>query len=106
MYKLIINEPVKLFYFALFYLSFFFACFYFYFHFYYFVILGDYAWTAESSDFGQYLIVDLGQVMRINQVATQGRRHSNEYVEEYSISYGSNGFDYTEYKESAGNVKV
>lgn len=70
------------------------------------IYLGGNAWTAGSSDFDQYLIVDLGQVMNITAIATQGRAHHNEFVMEYGISYGTNGLDYADFKEEGGNVKV
>lgn len=68
--------------------------------------VGGNAWTASNSDFGQYLIIDLGQVMNITAVATQGRMLHNEYVTEYRISYSTNGLDYMEFKEEDGNAKV
>jgi len=68
--------------------------------------LGGNAWTASNSDFDQYLIIDLGSVRNVTRIATQGRRHSSEYVMEYSISYGTNGLDYADYKEPGGNTKV
>ncbi|XP_016910778.1 neurexin-4 isoform X1 [Apis cerana] len=67
---------------------------------------GGSAWTASSSDFGQYFIIDLGQIMNITAVATQGRAVQNEYVMEYVISYGTNGLDYVEFKEEDGNIKM
>ncbi|XP_050596211.1 neurexin-4 isoform X1 [Bombus affinis] len=67
---------------------------------------GGSAWTASSSDFDQYLIIDLGQIMNITAVETQGRAVQNEYVMEYVISYGTNGLDYVDYKEEDGNVKM
>lgn len=67
---------------------------------------GGNAWTAEESDFDQKLIVDLGQVMNVTRIWTQGRHHSSEYVMEYTISYGTNGFDYADYKEPGGNIRV
>ncbi|XP_012283135.1 neurexin-4 isoform X1 [Orussus abietinus] len=67
---------------------------------------GGNAWTASSSDFAQYLIIDLGQVMNITAVATQGRAHHSEYVMEYGISYGTNGLDYVDFKEEEGNAKM
>ncbi|KYN43175.1 Neurexin-4 [Trachymyrmex septentrionalis] len=67
---------------------------------------GGNAWTASSSDFGQYLIIDLGQVTNITAVATQGRLVHNEYVMEYRISYGTNGLDYVDYKEEDGHAKM
>lgn len=44
--------------------------------------------------------------MNITRIATQGRPHSAEFVNEYGISYGYNGLDYADYKEPGGNVKV
>lgn len=64
------------------------------------------SWTARSSDFDQQLIIDLGNVKNVTRIAIQGRPHSTEYVTEFSISYGSNGLDYTDYKEAGGNTKV
>lgn len=70
------------------------------------VALGLNAWSAQNSDFGQYLIMDLGQPMNVTGIATQGRAHGTEYVLEYAISYGSNGLDYADYKDAGGNIKV
>uniref|UniRef100_A0A8D8V989 Neurexin-4 n=2 Tax=Cacopsylla melanoneura TaxID=428564 RepID=A0A8D8V989_9HEMI len=64
------------------------------------------AWSAQSSDFDQHLIFDLGTPMNITGIATQGRAHGTEYVLEYAISYGSNGLDYADYKDAGGNVKM
>lgn len=44
--------------------------------------------------------------MTVTSIVTQGRAESSEYVETFGISYGSNGLDYAEYKESSGNTKV
>ncbi|KAK4880883.1 hypothetical protein RN001_004202 [Aquatica leii] len=67
---------------------------------------GGNAWTANNNDFEQNLIFDLGQVTNVTRVWTQGRPHSNEYVTEYSVSYGSNGYDYIDYKESGGDTML
>ncbi|XP_071445509.1 neurexin-4 isoform X1 [Hetaerina americana] len=64
------------------------------------------AWTAANSDFDQYLIIDLGQVMNVTGVSTQGRPYSSEHVKEYGISYGSNGYDFADYKAPDGNIKM
>ncbi|XP_072939887.1 neurexin-4 [Epargyreus clarus] len=64
------------------------------------------AWTASENDFDQYLVIDLGTVKNITRVATQGRAHSQEFVQEYHISYGSNGLDYVRYKAAGGEVKM
>ncbi|XP_045526116.1 neurexin-4 isoform X1 [Pieris brassicae] len=64
------------------------------------------AWTASENDFDQQLIIDLGSVKNVTRVATQGRAHSQEFVQEYHISYGSNGLDYARYKAAGGEVKM
>ncbi|KPJ11812.1 Neurexin-4 [Papilio machaon] len=63
------------------------------------------AWTASESDFDQQLVIDLGVVRNVTRIATQGRAHSQEFVQEYHISYGSNGLDYVQYKAAGGEVK-
>ena len=47
------------------------------------VLWGGSAWTAETSDFDQALLVDLGTVKNITGIATQGRAHSDEFVMEF-----------------------
>ncbi|XP_050681113.1 neurexin-4 [Leptidea sinapis] len=69
-------------------------------------LYGVNAWTASENDFDQQLIIDLGSVKNVTRVATQGRAHSQEFVQEYHISYGSNGLDYVQYKAAGGEVKM
>ncbi|KAL0832456.1 hypothetical protein ABMA28_000688 [Loxostege sticticalis] len=64
------------------------------------------AWTASENDFDQQLVIDFGTVKNITRITTQGRAHSQEYVQEYRISYGSNGLDYVQYKAAEGEVKM
>lgn len=68
--------------------------------------LGPKAWSARTSNFDQRLIIDLGQTRNITRIATQGRPLSSEFVEEYTVSYGTNNQDYADYKEPGGNIKV
>lgn len=44
--------------------------------------------------------------MNVTRIWTRGRPHSNEFVMEYTISYGTNGLDYADYKEPSGNAMV
>lgn len=79
--------------------------------FYYFIVhyrqqKGGNAWTSKTSDFQQYLIIDLGVTKNITRIAIQGRPHQSEYVSEFTISYGYNGLDYADFKEPGGNTKV
>lgn len=67
---------------------------------------GGNAWTSATSDFQQYLIIDLGQTKNVTRISIQGRPHHSEYVSEFSISYGYNGLDYADFKEPGGNTKV
>ena len=68
--------------------------------------LGGSAWTAKNQDFSQYLTLDLGDIMNVTGIATQGRNSPKEFVMEYGISYGSNGLDYADYREVDGSTKV
>lgn len=70
------------------------------------LLLDPKAWTASKSDFQQQLIIDLGQIYNVTRITTQGRPLSTEFVQEYTISYGTNGQDYADYKDASGNVKV
>jgi len=72
----------------------------------YAILWGGSAWTAENSDFDQALAIDLGMVKNVTGIATQGRAHSNEFVLEYRIQYGTNGKDWTDYKEVDGLPKL
>lgn len=67
---------------------------------------GGNAWTSATSDFQQYLIIDLGATKNVTRISIQGRPHHSEYVSEFSISYGYNGLDYADFKEPGGNTKV
>jgi len=64
------------------------------------------AWTAATSDFEQALIVDLGSEKNVTGIATQGRPHSDEFVGEFRIQFGSNGKDWQDYKEVDGSPKI
>ena len=64
------------------------------------------AWTSEHSDFDQALIVNLGSEKNVTGIATQGRSHSNEFVLEYRIQFGTNGKDWVDYKEVDGLSKI
>ena len=52
------------------------------------------------------MTIDLGDIMNVTGIATQGRNSPKEFVREYGISYGSNGLDYADYREIDGSTKV
>ncbi|CAD7082270.1 unnamed protein product [Hermetia illucens] len=64
------------------------------------------SWTARHSDFDQRLVIDLGSIKNISLIAIQGRPHSSEYVTEFAISYGINDLEFSDYKESGGNLRM
>lgn len=66
---------------------------------------GEQSWTALHSDNNQYLIFDLDRMMMVTKIAIQGRPLHDDYVLEFAVSYGSNGFDYADYKTSSGDIK-
>ncbi|GIX99848.1 neurexin-4 [Caerostris darwini] len=67
---------------------------------------GNGAWTAKSSDFSQYLVIDLRRKRNITAIATQGRPFTSEFVQEYRIEYGSKALDYSEYKDKEGHTRL
>ncbi|XP_060801715.1 neurexin-4 [Amyelois transitella] len=67
---------------------------------------GTNAWTASESDFDQHLVIDLGVVKNVTRISTQGRAHSQEYVQEYRVDYSTNGLDYAQYKAAGGEIKM
>lgn len=75
-------------------------------HVYIYICIAGTSWSAKNSDFDQRLIIDLGYVRNVTHIALQGRPHSDEYVTEYSISYGISDLEFADYKEPGGNIKV
>ena len=45
------------------------------------------------------------EIYRIRGIGTQGRQDSNQWVKSFTLSYGMNGMDFTQYKDK-GRVKV
>ena len=64
------------------------------------------AWSAKDSDLYQYLQFDLGQVMNVTTISTKGRAHTSDFVSEFRILYGTNGRDFSDYKEVDGSPKL
>ncbi|RWS27864.1 neurexin-4-like protein [Leptotrombidium deliense] len=67
---------------------------------------GGNAWTAAQSDFGQYLLIDLGKKHNITAIATAGKQFTSEFVQEYRLDYGNDGQDFSNYRDRNGNIKV
>jgi len=52
------------------------------------------AWSSASNSVGQYIQADLGEVRRIEKVATQGRYGANQWVQSFRFAYSVAGSDY------------
>ncbi|XP_031553890.1 lactadherin-like [Actinia tenebrosa] len=63
-------------------------------------------WSAGSNTAGEYLQVDLGHVVYVTMVATQGRPYGyKQYVRKYSLAYKNSDNSFVDYK-IANNVKI
>ncbi|CAH3172036.1 unnamed protein product [Porites lobata] len=58
------------------------------------------AWSAKYNDKGQFIQVDLGKVVKITKVMTQGRSDYNQWVTSYWLSYSINNGYYQTYGEN------
>lgn len=45
------------------------------------------------------------EIYRVRGIGSQGRQDANQWVKSYTVSYGMNGVDFTQYKENR-RVKV
>ena len=52
------------------------------------------------------MIIELTRSMNVTRIETQGRALSSEFVREFTVSYGTNGYDYVDYKDISGTKKV
>ena len=60
---------------------------------------GDF-WAAKRNDANQWIQVDLGKIMTVKGVATQGRPTSPlQYVTKYKLQYSNDGKTFRDYKE-------
>ncbi|CAB3986165.1 Hypothetical predicted protein [Paramuricea clavata] len=63
------------------------------------------SWSARQNNLSQWIQVDLGREEVVTSIGTQGRGDYPQWVETYSVSYGSNGNTFEPYKID-GVVKV
>ena len=54
-------------------------------------------WASKYADVGQWLQIDLGKIVKITRIATQGRSDANWWVRKYILSY-SDGTRFKYYK--------
>ncbi|CAH1776303.1 unnamed protein product, partial [Owenia fusiformis] len=54
-------------------------------------------WSPSANDVNQWIQADLGEVMIVTEVVTQGRQDSNEMVSSYKLLYGETDDNLEEY---------
>lgn len=64
-------------------------------------VQGSGAWVAKAYNGSQWLQIDLGELVRVTKVATQGRRDADHWVTQFSLSYSLDGTYWAEYKENS-----
>ena len=64
------------------------------------------AWSAKDSDLSQLQMFKLGEVMNVTTITTKGQSHTNNFVSGFMIQYGTNGRDFSDYKEVDGGPKL
>lgn len=63
------------------------------------------SWSVRYRNNKQWLQVNMVEIYRVRGIGTQGRQDANQWVKTYTVSYGMNGVDFTQYKENR-RVKV
>ncbi|XP_073243651.1 lactadherin-like [Porites lutea] len=58
-------------------------------------------WVAKANNGSQWLQIDLGELVRVTKVATQGRRDADHWVTQFSLSYSLDETHWAEYKENS-----
>ena len=56
------------------------------------------AWAAKTSDAYQFLQVNFGDWTKVTRVAIQGRSDSNQWVKNFTLSYGYDHIFFKDYK--------
>jgi len=60
------------------------------------------AWSAKSSDLGQWIQVNFRELTRVNEVAIQGRQDLAQWVTAFKLSYSLDGTHF-EHQEEVRN---
>ena len=64
------------------------------------------SWCAATSDSNPYLQIDLQTLHFICAVSAQGNSQADEWVETYTLQTSTDGTNWTDYTDDAGQVKV
>ncbi|XP_031569140.1 uncharacterized protein LOC116303695 [Actinia tenebrosa] len=55
-------------------------------------------WSAKTSNVNQWIQVDLGKVVKVTRIATQGRQDYGQWVKSYSLQYSLDGGHFEDYQ--------
>ena len=61
-------------------------------------------WSAGTSDKGQWIQVDLGDITKVTRIATQNRYRYYRWVTEYKVSYSLDGGYFVFYHQPPENT--
>ena len=64
------------------------------------------SWCAEASDPSPYLQINLQTLHVLCAVSTQGNSQADEWVETYTLQSSTDGSNWSDYYDEAGQVKV
>lgn len=69
-------------------------------------VTGSNAWSPESNNLNQALVVDLRKRYELRAMAMQGRRSPPGHVTEYMLQYSDDGEGWRTYSTQAGEEEV
>ena len=61
---------------------------------------GDWAAKENNDIDSQWLQIDLGELVQVTKVATQGKQDADHWIIQFSLSYSLDGRHWAEYKEN------
>ena len=63
------------------------------------------AWSSRRNDVNQWLQIDFNYPATIDEILTQGRQSTNQWVKTYTVSYSNDGVTFNPYRHR-GLTKV
>ena len=61
-------------------------------------------WSAKHNNANQWLQIDLGALLKVTAVATQGRSNHDQWVTKYKLQYSDDGATFSYYMEAGQSV--
>ena len=58
------------------------------------------SWSSLRNDNNQWLQVDLQRTIRVAGIATQGRNANGQWVTQYKLQYGEDGYTFKVYRQN------